>query len=150
MVHPQESHIGYTDKSHSFAPSSPQGVAIKMERMFRLTSNRVHTEPAPRLYRQHRATLRQLDRGALERAGWRTTLEFRENHVRSEDGCLLKVETVWVAEAERGQDSIGDLDVLSVTARSESRAWAQLLTEATRAGQGRTLRREPGRIEAAG
>jgi hypothetical protein len=74
---------------------------------------------APRR-RRHRSTLRQFDRRALERAGWRTTLEFRENHVRLGDGQLIDVEPFWTAEAER------DGVVISASARSESRAWSRL------------------------
>jgi len=70
--------------------------------------------------RQHRSTLRQIDRRALERDGWRTTLEFRENHVRLDSGQLVDVEPFWLAEAER------DGAVISATARSESRVWSRL------------------------
>ena len=70
--------------------------------------------------RWHRSTLRQFDRQALERLGWRTTLEFRENHVRLGDGQLIDVEQFWTAEAER------DGVVISASARSESRAWSRL------------------------
>jgi hypothetical protein len=70
--------------------------------------------------RRHRSTLRQLDRRALERAGWRTILEFRENHVRLGNGQLIDVEPFWMAEAER------DGAVISASARSESRAWSRL------------------------
>lgn len=77
------------------------------------------TTSAPRR-RWHRSTLRQLDRQALERVGWRTTLEFRENHVRLGDGQLIDVEPFWTAEAER------DGVVISASARSESRAWSRL------------------------
>ena len=54
-----------------------------------------------RRQRQHGAVLQQVDRRDLERAGWRTTLEFRENNIRGRDGTLLQVETIWHAEAER-------------------------------------------------
>jgi hypothetical protein len=68
--------------------------------------------------------LRSADRRRLERAGWRTTLEFRENHLRGEGGRLVRIEASWLAEAER----IGDngVDVVSASARSESRAWAKV------------------------
>ena len=79
--------------------------------------------------RQHRSMLRQLDRRALERAGWRTTLEFRENHVRLDSGQLVDVESLWLAEAER------DGTVISATARSESRAWSRLERAAHAAAQ---------------
>ena len=51
--------------------------------------------------RQHGAVLQQSDRRELERIGWRTTLEFRENNTRGRDGRLLQVEEIWHAEAER-------------------------------------------------
>jgi hypothetical protein len=70
--------------------------------------------------RRHRSTLQQLDRRALERAGWRTTLEFRENHVRLGNGQLIDVEPFWMAEAER------DGVVICASARSESRSWSLL------------------------
>lgn len=70
--------------------------------------------------------MRQLDRDALERAGWRTTLDFKENHRRSFDGALLEVESMWVAEAEH----VDGRDVITVSARSERRAWAELLARA--------------------
>ncbi|MFT4774113.1 MAG: hypothetical protein ACI83Y_001642 [Candidatus Azotimanducaceae bacterium] len=75
--------------------------------------------------RRHRSTLRQLDRWWLERTGWRTTLEFRENHSRSLEGRLLATEPMWVAEAElEGR-------VIAAIERSESRAWARLASIAT-------------------
>lgn len=86
--------------------------------------------PPRRAHRQHRPSVRQLDRRALERAGWRTTLEFRENHLRSDEGRLVDVETVWVAEAERPISDGGSVEVVTATARSESRAWARLLAAA--------------------
>ena len=76
----------------------------------------------------HRTALRQLDRDALECQGWRTTLEFRENLVRSDAGQLVGVDSMWLAEAER--DTGGGLVVLSACARSESRVWAKLLADA--------------------
>ena len=75
--------------------------------------------------RRHRSPLRQIDRRWLERGGWRTTLEFRENHSRSVDGRLLATESMWVAEAEfEGR-------VIAATERSESRAWARLVSIAS-------------------
>ena len=68
--------------------------------------------------------LRSADRRRLERAGWRTTLEFRENHLRGEGGRLVQIESSWLAEAERiGLDGV---DVVCASARSESRAWAKV------------------------
>jgi len=57
--------------------------------------------PGIRRERQHGAVLEQCDRRDLERAGWRTTLDYRENLIRARDGRLLQVEPVWHAEAER-------------------------------------------------
>lgn len=128
----------------------PTGWNLQDGTMFRMNTNRSGPDPVPRLRRQHRATLRQLDRRALEREGWRTTLEFRENHVRSESGRLLRIETLWVAEAERGSGASDTLDVLSATAVSESRAWAALRSEATKTDQVRTFRYEPGPIPIVG
>jgi len=44
--------------------------------------------------RQHGTVLQPPERRDLERAGWRTTLDYRENHVRSVDGRLLRIEPV--------------------------------------------------------
>ena len=51
--------------------------------------------------RRHGVVLEPAERRELERAGWRTTLEYRENHVRGRDGTLLEVHPAWYAEAER-------------------------------------------------
>lgn len=78
-----------------------------------------------------RMVLAQPDRRALERAGWRTTLEFREDHVRAADGTLVDVRATWVAEAE-GPD--GDVLVALASGATASSAWASLrsLAEARR------------------
>ena len=86
--------------------------------------------------RQHGAILQQADRRELERAGWRTTLEFRENNVRGRDGRLLQVEEIWHAEAERdpgsarhgGQWTAPDRGVhfIFATAESVEEVWAKL------------------------
>ena len=78
---------------------------------------------------RHHGSRQPFDRWELERAGWRTTLEFRENHARLDDGQLIDVEPFWVAEAER--DGI----VICATARSESRAWSRLERVAHAAAQ---------------
>lgn len=81
--------------------------------------------------RRHGAHLEQSDRRALERAGWRTLLSYRENHVRAWDGTLLTVTPLWVAEAERaGRPSA----VVQVSAPTIDEAWAALraTTEAAR------------------
>ncbi len=76
--------------------------------------------------RQHGAVLGPFARRELERAGWRTTLEYRENHVRGLDGRLLRVEPVWTAEAERFD---GPIVVASATGASEPEAWNRLRAE---------------------
>lgn len=89
--------------------------------------------------RQHGAILEQADRRELERAGWRTTLEFRENLLRGRDGRLLQVEEVWYAEAERsGPDG---LDVIHAAAESLDDAWAKLRRRAEIADVRRPLQR---------
>jgi hypothetical protein len=90
--------------------------------------------------RQHGAILQQADRRELERAGWRTTLEFRENNVRGRDGRLLQVEEIWHAEAERDpvQRAAGDLahgsdrgvDFVHATAESVDEVWSKLRRQA--------------------
>jgi hypothetical protein len=73
--------------------------------------------------RQHGAVLQPAARRELERSGWRTTLDYRENHVRGMDGRLLRVEPVWTAEAERFDDRVV---VASATGGSADAAWAAL------------------------
>jgi hypothetical protein len=67
--------------------------------------------------------LQPSDRRALERAGWRTTLDYRENHVRSLDGRLLRVEPIWIAEAERYD---GQVVVASAEGQTADIAWERL------------------------
>jgi len=74
--------------------------------------------------RQHGAVLQQSDRRDLERAGWRTTLEFRENNLRGRDGRLLQVEEIWHAEAER--DGVDGVDFIHATAEAVDEVWARL------------------------
>ncbi len=69
------------------------------------------------------------DRRELERTGWRTTLEYRENHVRGRDGSLEHLERVWRAEGER-VDPDGSTHVVSASASSAAKAWSRLRTEA--------------------
>lgn len=76
--------------------------------------------------RRHGAVLQPDARRDLERAGWRTTLDYRENHVRGLDGRLLRVEPVWTAEAERYD---GEIVVASATGPSADAAWANLRTD---------------------
>jgi hypothetical protein len=79
-----------------------------------------HTMQRPR---RHGTCLEPADRRDLERAGWRTTLDYRENHVRSRDGRLLEVQPVWIAEAERFD---GAMHVASATGATVDEAWASL------------------------
>ena len=82
--------------------------------------------------RQHGAILQQADRRELERAGWRTTLEFRENNVRGRDGRLLQVEEIWHAEAERdpGSREVRGVDFVHATAESVDELWSKLRRKA--------------------
>ena len=99
---------------------------------------RVLPTPRQRLLRQrqHGAILQQADRRELERAGWRTTLEFRENNLRGRDGRLLQVEEIWHAEAERdavgrpGGDVDGGVDFVHATGESVDEVWARLRRQA--------------------
>ena len=69
------------------------------------------------------------DRRALERGGWRTTLDYRENLIRSSDGRLRQIEVVWSAEAERsGPDGV--VQVVAATAPTQESVWARLRSEA--------------------
>ena len=79
-------------------------------------------EPALRP-RRHGVRLEPVDRRDLERAGWRTMMDYRENHVRARDGRLVEVEAVWVAEAERFD---GAMVVASAMGATVEEAWAQL------------------------
>jgi hypothetical protein len=70
--------------------------------------------------RRHGDCIEPVDRRALERAGWRTMMDYRENHVR---GRLVGVEAVWIAEAERFD---GMMVVASATGANVDEAWAKL------------------------
>jgi hypothetical protein len=90
--------------------------------------------------RQHGAILQQADRRELERAGWRTTLEFRENNLRGRDGRLLQVEEIWHAEAERepaqrtaphlDHGTARGVDFIHATAESVDEVWSKLRRQA--------------------
>jgi hypothetical protein len=93
--------------------------------------------PGIRRERQHGAVLQQPDRRDLERAGWRTTLDYRENLIRARDGRLLQVESVWHAEAERSdrdrwseQRMERGIDFVTATAESVDAVWSKLRLEA--------------------
>ncbi len=83
------------------------------------TSLRLST-PRPR---RHGVVLGPEDRRQLERDGWRTTLDYRENHVRSRSGRLLEVVPTWTAEAERYD---GEVAVASACGATAEEAWARL------------------------
>ncbi|MCU1500689.1 MAG: hypothetical protein JWM12_43 [Ilumatobacteraceae bacterium] len=76
--------------------------------------------------RRHGTVLEPDDRRHLERAGWRTTLDYRENHVRSRSGQLLEVVAVWTAEAERFDDHPASAHAVGATA---DEAWLLLREE---------------------
>jgi hypothetical protein len=76
--------------------------------------------------RRHGAVLEPAARRALERDGWRTTLDYRENHVRALDGRLLRAEPVWTAEAERYD---GELTVAVAEGATAEEAWERLRWE---------------------
>jgi hypothetical protein len=93
--------------------------------------------PGIRRERQHGAVLQQPDRRDLERSGWRTTLDYRENLIRGRDGRLLQVEPVWHAEAERSDrarhgsgPSERGVDFITATAESVDAVWSRLRVEA--------------------
>ena len=98
--------------------------------------------PGIRRERQHGAVLQQPDRRDLERAGWRTTLDYRENLIRGRDGRLLQVEPVWHAEAERSDSGRADqgrragtpsergVDFITATAETVDAVWSRLRVEA--------------------
>lgn len=73
--------------------------------------------------RRHGVLVEPADRRSLERAGWRTTLDYHENHVRARDGRLLEVVPTWTAEAERYE---GDVAVASAVGATVEEAWALL------------------------
>ena len=87
--------------------------------------------------RRHGAVLQPFERRQLERTGWRTTLDYRENHVRGLDGRLLRIEPVWIAEAERYD---GEIAVATAEAWTPDDAWIQLHAN-VQASKVRVLRR---------
>jgi hypothetical protein len=81
--------------------------------------------------RRHGAVPDQSDRRALELTGWRTMLEYRENHIRDVDGTLLAVVARWTGEAERDRPVAGRsgrraVQVVTATADSPAAVWAEL------------------------
>ena len=73
-------------------------------------------------------TVDQPDRRAMECAGWRTLLDYRENQVRDDEGMLIAVVPRWTAEAERDAPNGRPEETLyaSATASSREEAWAQV------------------------
>jgi hypothetical protein len=90
--------------------------------------------------RRHGLHVQPDDRRALERAGWRTTLDYRENHLRARDGRLLEVVPTWTAEAERYD---GEVSVASAVGSTVEEAWSRL-RDAIEAE--RTVRASPVRL----
>ena len=80
--------------------------------------------PRRQALRQH-GQAQPFDRRELENSGWRTTLEYRENHGRGRDGRLECLEVVWHAEAERVSRN-GTVRVVSAVANTQARAWSRL------------------------
>jgi len=74
--------------------------------------------------RQHGA-VQHADRCELEHDGWRTTLEYRENHVRGRDGRLRQLHVQWHAVAERVDDG-GSLSVISAEGSTVDKLQAEL------------------------
>ena len=106
-------------------PTTPPTTAPSAARALRTA------DPSRRLRRarQHGEVVDQHDRRALERAGWRTFLAYRENHVRAWDGTLLAVTPVWVAEAERADRAASARAAAQqVSAATIDEAWALLRT----------------------
>ena len=64
----------------------------------------------------------------LEQAGWRTTLDFRENHRRDGDGVLSDVVQRWRGDAERSSLD-GGVIVLSVEGPTPAAVWQRLRLE---------------------
>jgi hypothetical protein len=92
--------------------------------------------------RRHGVFVEPDDRRVLEREGWRTTLDYRENHLRARDGRLLEVAPTWTAEAERFD---GEVSVASAVGATVEEAWARLrdafdADETTTASRVRLLR----------
>ena len=80
------------------------------------------------LLRRHGST-EPVDRLRLEQAGWRTTLDYRENHCRDLDGILSAVESHWRGEAER-VGAGGEVVVLAANGPSPVTVWRRLRIEA--------------------
>jgi hypothetical protein len=113
---------------------------MKMERMLHpIDLRRNPPGRAQRARRRHGASQPD-DRALLERTGWRTTLDYRENHRRDADGVLAEVEPRWRGDAERsGPD--GHVIVFSAVGPTPTAVWRRLRIEAERgAGEALTSR----------
>ncbi|MEP1124976.1 MAG: hypothetical protein ABJH68_13920 [Ilumatobacter sp.] len=75
--------------------------------------------------RRRDARRQPFDRRELERRGWRTTLEYRENHRRDPSGLLVTVDAEWCAEGERTGADGGVVAVMS-SGPSPAAAWRRL------------------------
>lgn len=89
--------------------------------------------PRPTARRGRRLTWS--DRRWLERAGWRTLLEYGEDHERGADGVLLAVRRRWIAEAEHVS---GTVMVCEVVGDDPEPAWRTLRRDALRHALART------------
>ena len=102
------------------------------------------TERLGRFHRRHGTPL-GFDRTELEAEGWRTTLDYRENHVRGRDGRLSQLRVVWRAEAERDGPVDGPT-VVSATAPTIEKVWSRLRTAADLADLRADDRRDAARV----
>jgi hypothetical protein len=86
--------------------------------------------PAPNRRRRHTRSTAPGDRRVLELDGWRTLLEYRENHIRDQHGTLVAVMPQWTGEAEFDVSAPrpGRPTTLVVVATGETPAavWAEL------------------------
>jgi hypothetical protein len=85
-----------------------------------MSMSTLRTERRPR---RHGTLLEPADRRTLERAGWRTTLDYHEDHIRNLDGRLVEVIATWTAEAQRFE---GEFVAVSASATTIEEAWARL------------------------
>ena len=93
-----------------------------MNRMVRRTRSRLGGR------RQHGA-VQHADRRDLESEGWRTTLEYRENHVRSRDGRLSQLRVEWHAVAERAEGGEAAV-VIAACGSTVDKVWSRLRLQA--------------------
>ena len=92
----------------------------------------------PRSRRRH-AAAQSDDRSLLERTGWRTTLDYRENHRRGPDGVLTEVEPRWRGDAERSSPD-GDVIIFSGVGATPAAVWRRVRVEAEAFGPDRSAR----------